>query len=284
MLRQDRKREALPGTVPLAAEFSEHQSALQKLFEEQSGAGKKSKVSAKTKEQSGSIPMLSNVISNKGLDRTLIWSCGYGLKGFATDLKPLTKEQERYFKTRGEIDAEFTTDGELFRACIKEGDKRWFEIPREPRRTLHTISDCASTNLTGALWTHTRGGVHGTHSSDVFAHDANNSVKRSLVAAGLWLLVLEWTLVANWTKAQFSSDGFWEQIRTTAFNLFAFIEASDFSHALWELFYERIARALGMWDPDQAWTKAHQKKVLSRCKDLFRYRGKTVALCRWFSV
>ena len=49
------------------------------------------------------------VIRNKGLDRTLLWSRRCGLKGFVTGLSPLTKEQERYVKTREEFDVEFCT-------------------------------------------------------------------------------------------------------------------------------------------------------------------------------
>ena len=49
------------------------------------------------------------VIRNKGLDRTLLWSRRCSLKGFVTGLSPLTKEQERYVKTREEFDVEFCT-------------------------------------------------------------------------------------------------------------------------------------------------------------------------------
>ena len=55
---------------------------------------------------------------------------------------------------------------------------------------LHTMADCGSVGVGASIWLHSRGFVYGTHVSDIWAHDAQNSVQKSLVDSGLWLHIL----------------------------------------------------------------------------------------------
>ena len=53
---------------------------------------------------------------------------------------------------------------------------------------------------------------------------------------------------------------------------------------MWEHFYPDIAKLLGLWDGDRAWSESHLLEVASACESMFDSKGKQVALCRWYGV
>ena len=142
------------------------------------------KPKAKTKGKSRNIPLIANVLTAQALDQDLTLTTNLaGLSAFQQQGRgtiPPRNGESRYLVPASELPVEVLTDGELCRSCIELADgTRILEAPRDPQRQAHTISDCGAVGFTQALWTHTRGQVHGSHSSDVYAHDSNNSIKRA---------------------------------------------------------------------------------------------------------
>ena len=212
------------------------------------------KTNAKSgKVTTSTIPLLANALTARALDRTITDSMNLnGLKQFAQPARPsrpLQSGEARHMVAADQHPLALCEEEQLYRSCIKNADgDRCLEVANvDDEYELHTMSDCGSVGFTQSLWNHTAGLCHGNHSSDVHAHDSNNSVKKALVATCLWLLVLEWGLVANFRKAPFESWGNFGKFKKCASGLFVFIRQSLFTDELWLAFYEDIAMGLDMW-------------------------------------
>ena len=120
----------------------------------------------------------------------------------------------------------------------------------------------------------------------LLAHDNHNSVKRAANKSNTWLCVLEWSLIANWTRAPFNSHVNWEHFSSAMKDMWAYIRGSNFTAELWLAFYEAIAKRLGLWDPDLGFSEDHMESVLKACENLSSLCniGDSVKLSRWYSV
>ena len=283
-LRVWKARSKKPATAPSQDEVATWRQKLRGFF------GRLGKAHPKARGEVGSVPMLANVHTARALDRSLLMSCSFGLAAFRPQGRgvwPLRPGESRFFLPAGELPAELVAEGQTTRACIKgpgEADT-CLELQRCACKELHTMADCGSVGFGMTLWLHTRGGVCGTHCSDVFAHDCHNSVRRACVLSGCWLLVLEWTLCCNWTRAPFKSDANLEAFQQAAKDCFAFIASEECEDELWLAFYEEIAKSYGMWDDNVAYTKDHLAAVMhAAASDKCLHRqGDNVKLSRWFS-
>ena len=124
--------------------------------------------------------------------------------------------------------------------------------------------------MTVRIWAHACGGgrIHGSHASDLYAHDMNNSVKKACIDTRLLLLVLEWGLICNFKKAPFESDENWHKFREEGLNIIACARALDFECDLWSTFDESISRQFGIWNLDDGrlYTIEHHEEF-ARCYD-----------------
>ena len=89
------------------------------------------------------------------------------------------------------------------------------------KRTLHIVSDCGAEGFSAMLRLFAGGQVRGTFQSDVPAHDLHNSVRQSLIDAGLYLVSLESALVGNFSHGPWHSDGNFTDLQESAQNFFA---------------------------------------------------------------
>lgn len=250
----------------------------------------KAKPKAAAKSKPSNIPLMSNLITAKGLDRTLQLSTHIGgIASFQTQWmhsQPLASGEYRYEVNVDQLDEDALADGETCRVCLETADGHaCFAAPRIPHRELHTMSDCGSKGFAQNLWNNTRGNIYGTHCSDAHAHDTNNAIKRALVAAGVWLLCLEWGLVANFRKAPFNSDENYQKFKEQGANLFELIRACNFQFDLWESFFQDIAIELGLWDNvDDRGSVSHMERVLQSAQYYLDTVGECVKNQRWFAV
>ena len=151
-------------------------------------------------------PMLSNWLVARARDIALKLGTGTGLATFkpASPVQFLSGMDDIFSLPAHELPPELCNEGQLKRICFHpDGCEPVLALKRGPYIELHSIIDAGSVGFAEGLWETTRGGVHGSLSSDVWAHDLHNSVKAAIVQLGLWVLVLEWTLVCNWTRAPF---------------------------------------------------------------------------------
>ena len=170
------------------------------------------------------------------------------------------------------------------RSCIELADgKTELEAPRVPQRELHCITDCGAKGFPMHLWLFTLGGAFGSYSTDKFAHDVVNSVKRAGTRTGVGLLILEWGLVANYRKTPFGSDDAFHKCSATAHNLISLIRSLDFDFLLFDSFYPDMAKAFGLWEQDML-TEQRMAAVLDMCEDNVQYLGEVVKVNRWFAI
>ena len=134
-------------------------------------------------------------------------------------------------------------------------------MDRKFQDELHSIADCGSVGLPWHMFSHCRLRINGTHSSDIWAHDNSNSVRRALVQSGSWLLILEWSLVSNYSRGPFLSHSCFENLVSAGADCCAFIRAQNFEDDNWCAHYPDIAKALNMWDRMAAWSLEHMSLV-----------------------
>ena len=180
----------------------------------------------KKKSKSDVVPMLSNVLVAKALDRSLLVTTGEGLQKFYKEKLPslfLEDGFERQF-VHG-VGNPYEDRHRSSRSVVMSllSKERHYELEKVHWPELHTCADCGSVGFEMSMWLYTRGGICGTHITDVFAHDMHNSVKRACVQSGLWLLMLEYTLVANYTRAPFHSDSNFETFQQAATDMFQYL-------------------------------------------------------------
>ena len=289
-IRTSKIRTRAPGSS-----FDAHEQGTirRKLRDLLAGARTRAKAKAKPKPKSAAtIPLLANVLTQRALDRTLTISAGLdGIAAFMLPGRPsvpLRDGESRRMLSAAQLPEAACQHGESYRSCVyfEDGRNGCLEVRRVDHRELHTIADCGSTGFTGCLWNNTLGGIVGTHSSDVYAHDCNNSVKRAVIRSGLWLLVLEHGLVANFRRAPFNTGENHLKFAQAGADLFAFIRSSNYTQELWLDFYPDIAQQLKVWDsePEKQHTVEHMEMTLGVAEAYLGTAGQTVKLARWFAV
>ena len=251
----------------------------------------KAKGNAKAKAAANkpeTIPMLANVLVCKALDKALAIGLGEGLH-------MLVRREAWRFLLRGTWRRMFrpanvlhlVSQGELQRCYVlaENGEELLVLDKKKPMQELHCIADCGAVGFAAELFLFSRGSCHGSFCSDVWAHDAHNSIKRALVNSQLWSPALEWALVANFTMGPFSSDAFLLSFQESAKDMIEYV-SKDIECPLWCAFYEDIARSLGPWDEDKAWTNEHMLSVVLSLKEAppLHTQGDHVKLSRWFSL
>jgi hypothetical protein len=236
------------------------------------GARARAKAKAKAKARAtATIPLLANVHCARGFDSMLTLSTNLtGVKAFHQPGRgtcPLQCGESRYFlpKEAEGAPASLFADGQVYRSCIKQASGRCcLEIARVDQRECHTIADCGSVGFTQSLWNNTRGGMFGTHCSDLYAHDMNNSIKRACIQTGVWLLVLEWGLVNNFRKAPFNSDENFHKYREAGMDWLATARSTNFEDDLWLAYYPLMALQFGLWndgDEELHYSVEHMEEV-----------------------
>ena len=212
-----------------------------------------------------------------------------GLRAFIVDdeeLQPLKVGFGRFYALAEELPDGFCPEGAVSRSMVQgpEGDPV-LEYSHKAERALHLISDAGAKGFPMGMWLHNRGRVNGSYATDVHAHDVNNSWKRACSRAGLWLLILEWGLVANFRKAPFNSDENFAKFHAAGLNYFALLRAAGFVDDIWEVFYLKIAAAMGMTPGEEEENSlAHQEALLQRCEEWLDKAGELVKSQRWFAI
>ena len=103
--------------------------------------------------------------------------------------------------------------------------------------------------------------MRGSFASDVFAHDCHASVRSAIVAAGLWLVVLEVALSINFMHGPFGGAGNFADLSGAGVEYFQMVEEQD-DDELFDAFYKPIAKDLGTWDMN-AQTPGHRKQTIA---------------------
>ena len=244
--------------------------------------GRREKASAKK-----AAPLAPNIIVAKALDKTLL-TIGLGLVEFrpSTLPGPLPPGWERYRVRREDLSPGLCPDGHDFRSCIMESvgkNPRWELMHSKIYRELHILSDMGSTGVPAHLWLSSRAGLLCTWTTDMFAHDAVNSVKAAIVGAGLWVLVLEIGLTGNFLTGPFGSQQNFDEFTGAAADAFAFIE--DICTEPWPRFFKAVAKDLGLWSRDaEGPALSHQVLQLAKTHPCLKNIGTRIKLSRWFSV
>eukprot|EP00971_Amphidinium_carterae_P332827 6467184-Amphidinium_carterae.2 len=248
VVRTWKKRKAEPGTAYVGDEKADLRRRLGAYFQ---------RVRAQAKQgprHKQSAPMLSNILMAKGLDRALKMGLNRGLQAYVckgpTLLLPAGVTRTCLPVT--DLHATYDAGGRARKSMLVQGTSIRMELPDRPFKSIHCLQDCGSVGFSAGLWMFTRGSVMGTFASDTYAHDAHNSVRAACVQTGVWGLLLEYTLVGNWTKGPFQSDAFYSNFQEAALDVVAVLESeAEEDSVLWSLFYEEISRALGIWDSSE---------------------------------
>ena len=241
-------------------------------------AAAKAKSKARAKAKSACIPLMSNQIAAQALDRSLLNSLECGISAFrqpGRGTRVLERGESRVEKEAQDLPPALTADGQLCRIFV-EGDygagPKTLYAPKCNQRELHTLADCGSSAFGASLWLHTGGKAFGSHATDLYAHDCHNSVKAACTATGVWLLVLEYGLLASWRRGPFKSMASGEKFIDAAKDLIAFIRADNYADEVWLTFYVDIAKQLGLWYGSHAakrYSAEHFELVLLTCENHF---------------
>ena len=250
------------------------------------------KISPKAKKEifkrTKAPPMQANVLVARGVDRTLSLGLNHGIAKYSNDGLPRlflplgASRQTRELRSM----ASTASCSQSQKSCVTYDDGRCVDdLCGQPIVELHCCADCGSVGFAHGLWQFTKGGAQGTFTSDTWAHDCHNSVRRALVESKLWGLILEWTLVGNWSRAPFHSDAFLSNFQEAGRDMLTFLMDHN-DNFFWPMFYEQIAQSQGSWGTGDEWTEPHMQMVLAALQGAVPLysQGDNIKLSRWFSL
>ena len=205
-------------------------------------------------------------------------------------LRPLLVGERRYFAASVDVD-HTGAERQSRRACVEYADgKRYYEAPRRIRNgalddyTIHILPDQGPKSWRGYMWLMFHLKLRGYIQADPW-HIGWGATKHAVADAGLYLLLIESTVVCNLRHGPWLGAGFLGQLRESATRYFA---CATWRCELFQRFYPGICqdrwRSHGVvalnFESDE-----HKADVFESLKasPIISKTGGRVRLLRWFS-
>lgn len=235
----------------------------------------------------------SNQFFLQCLDHTLAAGVGLPLSHFRLDQpwRPLRITEQRYYVAIEDLPGYEPQPGDAAdrkRSCVydSETDATRIEVPLVyldgllHRPALHAVSDEGPVGAP-ALWAlFSRGFIRGTRKSDPW-HKLHRLTQGAVKSSGLWVIVLEFTIVFNLLHAPWGGDAFYWTVREAAGQYLKVAEVDD---PLFAAMYEDLCACHGGMGIDFG-TAPHMQKMLVqlRSSPVLARKGDHVRLGRWMS-
>jgi hypothetical protein len=249
---------------------------------------------AKAKLDTGKAGRIANMYFMQSADHMLQSGIGIALSHFVEEkpVRPLLPQERRYFvpgEALGTAAFRASDPPGRQRACIE--DKRTgatrLELPIKltatgtlDRPCVHVCTDEGPIGSPAVYWYFARCNARGTKSLDPW-HKCWRNAGDACRKAGLWVVVLEYTIIMNCLRGPWGKDGFYSTFKAAANH---YLATSGSSCPLFQHFYDQIC-----WEWNEVGlefgTPEHMDyifKKLAGCKVLHR-KGDHVRLGRWFS-
>ena len=232
---------------------------------------------------------LSNMYWVTALDNAMKLGIGRHLSEFLPirRLRPLGSTELRYFVA----DSELREGGDeaVRRACLwnSETKETEVEMPREycddgtenPPSDMVIAIDQGSIGHPCLFWLYLRLGLRGIWSHDPW-HRIWNDLKLSLIAAGLWPVVREMTVVMNSSHGPFEGAAFFQTLKNAMGELHRVSKSDNF---FFDYFYEGICQDWGQQHHAEFGTDAHRQMIWETLPHApcFNKKGTYVKWSRW---
>ena len=159
-------------------------------------------------------------------------------------LRPLLVGERRYFAASVDVD-HTGAERQSRRACVEYADgKRYYEAPRRIRNgalddyTIHILPDQGPKSWRGYMWLMFHLKLRGYIQADPW-HIGWGATKHAVADAGLYLLLIESTVVCNLRHGPWLGAGFLGQLRESATRYFA---CATWRCELFQRFYPGICQ------------------------------------------
>ena len=237
--------------------------------------------------------LMSNAVSGRSLDHAMIVGSKHGLEHFVREdrIRPLRASEERFWVdpsfVPGYVAEENLPDGVQWkRACVENIETkatRLEVIAVHLQPAFFSVPDQGSKMWPFLFFMYSFLGVFGWMYEDP-SHRAWNDVRSASRAAGIWLVILETTIVCNLRCGPFDGAAFYGQICEGVTKFFAI--SSGIKDALFLWLYEAITRDTldGKLDRHFGF-KTHLRETFDSIKSAscFTSKGHKVKIMRWFS-
>ena len=249
---------------------------------------------AKAHADTGKAGRVANMFFLQGADHMLHSGIGITLARFVVEkpVKPLLPQERRYFvpaEALGTAGLRADDPPGRQRACIEDkrtGSTR-LELPIKltatgtmDRPCIHVVTDEGPIGSPAVYWFFSRCNARGTKSLDPW-HKCWRNAGDACRKSGLWVVVLEYTIIMNCLRGPWGKDGFYATFKAAANH---YLATSGPSCPLFQHFYDQIC-----WEWDEIGlefgTPEHMERIfkkLAGCRVLHR-KGDHVRLGRWFS-
>lgn len=232
--------------------------------------------------------LMANKLFVMAIDNSLQKGAGLALSDFKPEA-PVRPLKPTEFRTRVELPAAGQVTGSsTYRSivCDRISKETRVELPRRrlpdgslaPFRILHKTQDEGAVGLPASFFLDRI--ARATTTEDPW-HRCCNDIKEAMVASGVWLVVLEHSVVYNTPTGPWSSGSFGAQIRGATVDFF---EVNSFMCEPFRIFYSRIASDLDVGIVGLG-THAHMEETWTKARNLSTMiaKGDRVKLGRWQS-
>lgn len=288
----DWKKDAPRGSkqVPASKEVQQHREKLASFLGAHDALEGPKRVARKKEDN----PHIANQFFLQCLDHTLVGGTGLALSHFRLERpwRPPAIDEERYYVEAASLEgcvAHPSDPPNRQRSCILNtttGETR-LECPlsydhdgRLDWASLHAVSDEGPVGAP-ALWALFSGRfLRGTRRNDPW-HKLHRLTQGVVKACGLWVVVLEFTIVFNLLHAPWGGDAFFWTVQDAAKR---YMECASIDDPLFGYMYEDLSVSAGSVGLDFG-TVEHMQRMLSRLgqSPVLASKGDHVRLGRWMS-